>query len=82
MYRLMRTLTDLDAGTRALEAGDWATARTAFEAALSPEDSPEALLGLGDTLAWQGDTVAAVDAWQRAYGAFLGDRSPIRRRPP
>ena len=62
---------DIDAGTGALRAGDWAAARTAFEAALARDDSPEALSGLGDALAWQGETEAAVQMWQRAYGAFL-----------
>ncbi|MGH2799059.1 MAG: tetratricopeptide repeat protein, partial [Thermoleophilaceae bacterium] len=61
----------MEVGTRALEAGDWATARGAFEAVVAQDDSPEALLGLGDALAWQGETDAAIDAWQRAYGAFL-----------
>jgi DNA-binding CsgD family transcriptional regulator len=67
---------DLDAGSRALEVGDWATARGAFEAVLARDDSPEALLGLGDALAWQGDAGGAVDAWRRAYGGFL--RRPRR----
>ena len=75
-----RANTDLDVGARALEAGDWATARTAFEAILERDESPEALLGLGDALAWQGDTDGAIGAWQRAFGAFLrGPRhDPVR----
>jgi DNA-binding CsgD family transcriptional regulator len=61
---------EIDAGTRALEAGDWAAARAAFEAVLAREESAAALMGLGDALAWQGEADAALEAWQRAYGAF------------
>jgi DNA-binding CsgD family transcriptional regulator/predicted negative regulator of RcsB-dependent stress response len=65
------TTAQLDAGARALEAGDWAAARVAFEAVLAQDDdSATAHLGLGDVLAWQGDVDGAVRAWQHAYGAF------------
>lgn len=60
----------LDAGTQALEAGDWAAARAAFEEALARDVSAVALMGLGDALAWQGEIDAAVRAWQGAYRAF------------
>ena len=68
--------TDLEAATEALEAGDWEAAHTAFEAVLARNESAEALLGLGDALAWQGETEAAIDAWQRAYGLFLRPPEP------
>ena len=70
----------LDAGIRALDAGDWAGARAAFEVALARDDSAEARMGLGDALAWQGEIDAAVQAWQRAYGRFRRgpDSDPVR----
>lgn len=54
-------------GEAALAAGDWAAARTAFEAA---EPSAEALAGLGTALMWLGETDAAVRAREQAYAAF------------
>jgi DNA-binding NarL/FixJ family response regulator len=60
----------LEAGHQALAAGDWAAARAAFEAVLAEGGSAEALMGLADAIVWEGDVDGAVDAWQRAYGAF------------
>jgi DNA-binding CsgD family transcriptional regulator len=54
-------------GESALTAGDWAAARTAFEAA---EPTAEALAGLGTALMWLGETDAAVQAREQAYAAF------------
>ena len=54
-------------GEAALAVGDWAAARTAFEAA---EESAEALSGLGTALMWLGETDAAVRTRERAYAAF------------
>ena len=47
-------------GNTALETGDWATARAAFEAALEQEDVPEAMFGLGDALWWLGEIELAI----------------------
>lgn len=63
---------------QALEAGDWTAARAAFEAVLAGGESPAARMGLGDALAWLGDTEAAVQAWQRAYGDFRRERAAER----
>ena len=48
------------AGTAALDAGRWREAATAFEAALSASETPEALDGLAQALYWQGDYAAAI----------------------
>lgn len=60
-------------GQAALAAGDWATARAAFEAA---GESAEALSGLGTALMWLGETDAAVRTREQAYAAFC--RRPDR----
>lgn len=58
----------------AVAAGDWASARTAFRAALDVEESAEALFGLGNVLWWLGETDGSLRNLERAYAAF-------RRRP-
>lgn len=65
------------AGTRALDAGEWTTARTAFEESLETGESPEALDGLGQALWWQNELVRAIDLRERAYGEFVrrGERA-------
>jgi DNA-binding CsgD family transcriptional regulator len=60
-------------GYEALAAGDWARARTAFEAAVAAGDSPEALDGLGRALWWLRDAEAAVVNRERAYAGFRRD---------
>jgi hypothetical protein len=64
----------LVAAEQALKAGDWRTAKGAYEAALEREETPEALLGLGNALWWLQDTEASLRYRERAYAAF-------RRRP-
>ena len=59
---------------QAIEAGQWSTAKEAFEALLEPEESGEALFGLGVALWWLGETEASLRHHERAYAAF-------RRRP-
>ena len=61
-------------GEAALAAGDWAAARTAFEAA---EPTAEALAGLGTALMWLGDIDAAVQAREQAYAAFCRRPEPM-----
>jgi ATP/maltotriose-dependent transcriptional regulator MalT len=57
------------AGQTALQAGDWRAAQTAFEAALSEQDSPEAQDGLGVALWWLNE----IDrAHQHRSAAYLG----------
>src|SRR5258707_873022 len=59
------------AGDEALARGAWADARSAFEAALAAEETPEALEGLG-TAAWWLDLADIVfDSRERAYRLYL-----------
>ena len=55
-------------------AGEWATARDSFEAALEQEETAEALNGLGSALGWLDETEASLRYRERAYAEF-------RRRP-
>jgi uncharacterized protein HemY len=48
-------------GYAALQAGQWAQARAAFEAALAERETPEALDGMGSVLWWLGETRASVE---------------------
>src|SRR5262245_39123746 len=57
-------------GTAALAAGQWATARTAFETALASGDDPVALDGLGEVLWWLGEPSRSNELRQRAYARF------------
>jgi hypothetical protein len=41
-------------GARGLEAGEWSTAKTSFEAALEREETAEALLGLRTSMGRKG----------------------------
>ncbi len=60
----------------AMTAGDWESARAAFEGALTQTGSADALAGLGDALFFLGDVRAAVRHRERAYAVSLraGDR--------
>ena len=64
----------LVAGQQALVAGEWATARDSFEAALEQEETAEALYGLGSALGWLDETEASLRYRERAYAEY-------RRRP-
>jgi DNA-binding CsgD family transcriptional regulator/tetratricopeptide (TPR) repeat protein len=57
-------------GERALAAGDWETARNAFESAVRADPSAEALDGLGRTLWWLGDVDGAIERRERAYAVM------------
>ena len=56
-----------DVGEEALRRGRWEEARTAFEAALAEEESPEALEGLGLALRWLEDFPRCFEMQERAY---------------
>lgn len=56
-------------GHEALEAGQWAEARAAFEEALVGTGSAEALAGLGDALFFLGEIGESVRCRERAYAA-------------
>ncbi|HEX2068849.1 MAG TPA: hypothetical protein VHH54_01425, partial [Actinomycetota bacterium] len=57
-------------GNAALMRGSWHEAREHFETALSFEERPEALEGLGVAASWLDDPEAAIDARERAYRGF------------
>jgi ATP/maltotriose-dependent transcriptional regulator MalT len=67
----------LAAGQRALEAGEWSAARSSFEAALELEESPAALLGLGNALWWLDETDASLRCRERAYAGFRDRSDPF-----
>ena len=50
-----------------MEAGQWATAKEAFEAVLERADSGETLFGLGIALWWLGETESSLRHWDRRY---------------
>lgn len=56
-------------GHEALEAGQWAQARAAFEEALVGTGSADALAGLGDALFFLGEVGESVRCRERAYAA-------------
>jgi DNA-binding CsgD family transcriptional regulator len=60
----------LSAAQQALEAGEWSSARSLFEAALEEEETPEALLGLGNALWWLDEAEASFRCRARAYAGF------------
>ncbi len=66
----------LAGGREALQEGDWAGARTAFEAALADDETAQALAGLGEALWWLGDIRDALDHRERAYAAFRRQQDP------
>ena len=66
------------AGERALEAGEWLAARGSFEAALELEESPAALLGLGNALWWLDETDASLRCRERAYAGFRHRSDPFQ----
>ena len=68
----------LAAGQRALEAGEWSAARSSFEVALELEESPAALLGLGNALWWLDETEASLRCRERAYAAFRHRSDPFQ----
>jgi ATP/maltotriose-dependent transcriptional regulator MalT len=70
MMGLMVTKDRLGPGWRALAAGDWASAKSAFETAEDDRDSPDALDGLGRALWWLKDARGAIEARTRAYAGY------------
>lgn len=59
-----------EAAQAAVRAGDWTSARSAFEALAAREPAAEAFAGLGDVLWWLGETDEAVRYHELAYAAF------------
>ena len=58
------------AGWDALAHGRWSAAKTAFEAALDQEETPEALEGLSWAAWWLDDAAALFEARERAYRLY------------
>src|SRR2546428_2638783 len=62
------------AGWKALRAGEWDQAKTAFEAALAGGDtSAEARDGLARARWWLSDIPGAIEAWEGAYTTYRRD---------
>jgi DNA-binding CsgD family transcriptional regulator len=68
----------LGAAEEALKAGEWATARRSFEAALEQNETPEGRLGLGQALWWLQETEASLRCRERAYAAFCRRPDPFQ----
>src|SRR5690242_20437433 len=68
--------TALEAGSSALQQGDWEGARAAFERALAEAETPQALEGLGIAALWLDDAATTFDCRERAYRLYAdsGDR--------
>ncbi len=67
----------MDEGRAALERGDWKTAKQVFEQALTKEESPTALEGLGLAAWWLDLADVVFDARERAYRAYLDRGDPV-----
>jgi DNA-binding NarL/FixJ family response regulator len=63
----------ISAGQAALATGEWATARTAFGAALEREESAAALEGFAAASWWLRDDVTTIDARRRAFRSYVDD---------
>jgi ATP/maltotriose-dependent transcriptional regulator MalT len=57
-------------GTAALARGDWAAARSHFEAAIHREETAEAFEGLSDALFWLDEVGPSLDHRMRAYALY------------
>ncbi len=68
-------------GREALARGAWEEAHGAFEAALQPTRSPEALEGLGAACWWLDDAAGVFEAREEAYRLYRdrGDRAAAAR---
>ena len=73
----LRSLTDLDEGRAALASGDWQRAQCAFERALTAEETPEALEGLGLAAWWLDLAEVVFDARERAYRGYRERDNPV-----
>ena len=63
----------LKKGALALESGQWAAARDAFNEALAQGETAEALDGLARSLWWLGETKEALYLRERAFNQFRDD---------
>src|SRR5215468_7984184 len=67
---MLKTPEGFDAGRSALDRGDWAAARLAFEASLQHAETPEALEGLGLAAWWLDQGELVFDVRERAYRIY------------
>lgn len=65
-------------GEQALRASDWESARSAFEAVIELDETPEAHDGLGLALWWLRDVDAAIGHREQAYAAFRRGGDHVR----
>ena len=61
---------------QSLAAGEWATARTCFNAVLEVADVPQAWLGLATASYWLGDLRGVIESSERAYAASCHGADP------
>jgi len=66
----LRTPDHVGAGWEALRAGAWNQANDCFEAALADNATGYALDGMARSRWWLADVPGAMEAWERAYGAY------------
>ena len=64
----------LEAGWHALERARWDAARTAFEAALAVEETPDALDGFGLAIWFLGEVKEGIAARERAFSSYVDER--------
>jgi hypothetical protein len=67
----------VEEGSAALRAGDAATARRAFEAALAEVESGEVLEGLAEALYLEREYAASATHYERAYAAYRRERQSM-----
>jgi uncharacterized membrane-anchored protein len=72
----------LQKAQKAVQAGDWSTAKQGFESALEHGQAGEALFGLGIALQWLGDSEVAIRYRERRTLIFAGVGMPSRRCSP
>lgn len=68
------------AGRRELERGDWRCAVASFEAAAAEEETAEAVEGLAEAAWWLGDVPGALRARERSYHLYRRCADPAAAR--
>jgi ATP/maltotriose-dependent transcriptional regulator MalT len=68
----------IERAQEALDAGDWVTAKRAYEQRLEQGDVAQALFGLGVAEWWLGETRASLRHHERAYALFHREPDPER----
>jgi hypothetical protein len=68
----------IEKAQEALDAGDWVTAKRAYEQRLEQGQVAQALFGLGVTEWWLGETRASLRHHEQAYALFHREPDPER----